>query len=163
MAEKEFIELTVNGRLHKFEIGRDVIASDTLAETLRNKLGLMGTKISCDRAACGACTVIMDRKAVLSCTILTIECDGKSVTTIEGLEDPVTGELHPLQQSFIEHTAFQCGFCTPGIILTLKAVLDENPNPSEDQVKEALAGNFCRCISHYEVLKAVNAVVKGGK
>lgn len=164
MAVKEFMDLTVNGRLHKLEIGRDVLPSDTLAETLRNRLGLIGTKISCDRGACGACTVILDKEAVLSCSLLTIECDGKTVTTIEGLEDPKTGDLHPLQQSFIDHTAFQCGFCTPGIIMTVKAFLDENPNPTEGEIKEALAGNFCRCISHYEVLKAVTAVIEeGGK
>jgi carbon-monoxide dehydrogenase small subunit len=94
---------------------------------------------------------------------LTVECDGMSVTTIEGLEDPKTGQLHPLQQSFVDHTAFQCGFCTPGIIMTVKAFLDKNPKPTEDGIKQALSGNFCRCISHYEVLKAVTAVIKGGK
>jgi carbon-monoxide dehydrogenase small subunit len=86
-----------------------------------------------------------------------------SITTIEGLEDPKTGELHPLQQSFIDHTAFQCGFCTPGIILTVKALLNQNPKPREDEIKQALSGNFCRCISHYEVLEAVTAVIEGGK
>jgi carbon-monoxide dehydrogenase small subunit len=85
-----------------------------------------------------------------------------SVTTIEGLEDPKTGELHPLQQSFVDHTAFQCGFCTPGIIMTVKALLDKNPTPTEDEIKLALSGNFCRCIAHYEVLKAVTAVIEGG-
>lgn len=163
MPDKTNIKLVVNGKPYDLLIGKDISQSDTLAETLRDKLGLLGTKISCDRGACGACTVIMNGQAVLSCTTLTVECDGMSVTTIEGLEDPKTGELHPLQQSFIDHTAFQCGFCTPGIIMTVKAFLDENPNPTEDEVKEALSGNFCRCISHYEVLKAVTAVVKGGK
>ena len=163
MPDKTHISLVVNNRTYKLMIGKDVLPSNTLAETLRDYLGLLGTKIACDRGSCGACTVILNGQAVLSCTLLTTECNGMNVTTIEGLEDAKTGQLHPLQQSFIDHTAFQCGFCTPGIILTVKALLDENPNPTEDEIKEALAGNFCRCISHYEVLQAVNAVVKGGK
>jgi carbon-monoxide dehydrogenase small subunit len=163
MPEKTTVNLIVNGEPYELMIGKDVISSDTLAETLRNNLGLLGTKISCDRGACGACTVILNGKAVLSCMKLTVECDGMSVTTIEGLEDPKTGQLHPLQQSFVDHTAFQCGFCTPGIIMTVKALLDENPKPTEDEIKQALSGNFCRCISHYEVLKAVTALIKGGK
>jgi carbon-monoxide dehydrogenase small subunit len=163
MADKTTIKLEVNGKQHELMIGKDITASDTLSETLRNKLGLLGTKISCDRGACGACTVILNGKAVLSCTMLTVECDGASITTIEGLEDPKTGQLDPLQQSFIDHTAFQCGFCTPGIIMTVKALLDENPKPREDEIKQALSGNFCRCISHYEVLEAVTAVIEGGK
>lgn len=162
MPEKTKIDLEVNGKQYELVIGKDITPSDTLAETLRNNLGLLGTKISCDRGACGACTVILNGKAVLSCMILTVECDGMSVTTIEGLEDPKTGELHPLQQSFIDYTAFQCGFCTPGIIMTVKALLDTNPAPTEDEIKLALSGNFCRCIAHYEVLKAVTAVIEGG-
>jgi carbon-monoxide dehydrogenase small subunit len=163
MPDKTKINLEVNGKPYELMIGKDILSSDTLAETLRNNLGLLGTKISCDRGACGACTVILNGKAVLSCMILTVECDGMSVTTIEGLEDPKTGQLHPLQQSFIDYTAFQCGFCTPGIIMTVKAFLDENHSPTENEIKEALSGNFCRCISHYEVLKAVTSVIKGGK
>ncbi len=163
MPDKTKIDLEVNGKPYELMIGKDIFSSDTLAETLRNNLSLLGTKISCDRGACGACTVILNGKAVLSCMILTVECDGMRVTTIEGLEDPKTGELHPLQQSFVDYTAFQCGFCTPGMIMTVKAFLDENLNPTEDEIKEALSGNFCRCISHYEVLKAVTAVIKGGK
>ncbi len=163
MADKTKINLEVNGKPYELMIGKDIFSSDTLAETLRNKLGLLGTKISCDRGACGACTVILNGKAVLSCTMLTVECDGMSITTIEGLEDPRTGELDPLQQSFIDHTAFQCGFCTPGIIMTVKGLLNENPKPREDEIKQALSGNFCRCISHYAVLQAVTAVIEGGK
>jgi carbon-monoxide dehydrogenase small subunit len=162
MPDKTKINLEVNGKQHELMIGKDITPSDTLAETLRNNLGLLGTKISCDRGACGACTVIVHGEAVLSCTMLTVECDGMSVTTIEGLEDPKTGVLDPLQQSFIDHTAFQCGFCTPGIIMTVKALLNKNPQPSEDEIKVALSGNFCRCIAHYEVLKAVTAVIEGG-
>ena len=98
----------------------EISPSHTLSQTLRETLGLTGTKISCDEGACGCCTVIMDGKAVLSCKILTIECDGKTITTIEGLRDPKTGALDPLQQAFIDHTAFQCGFCTPGMIMTAR-------------------------------------------
>jgi aerobic carbon-monoxide dehydrogenase small subunit len=163
MPDKTIIKLEVNGKQHELMIGKDITASDTLSETLRNKLGLLGTKISCDRGACGACTVLMNGKAVLSCTMLAVECDGASVTTIEGLEDPKTGQLDPLQQSFIDHTAFQCGFCTPGIIMTVKGLLNENPKPGEDEIKQALSGNFCRCISHYQVLEAVTDVIEGGK
>jgi aerobic carbon-monoxide dehydrogenase small subunit len=155
--------LTVNGRVHAFEVGRDIKESDTLVETLREKLGLTGTKIACDRGGCGACTVLIDGKPILSCTTLTVECDGKNITTIEGLEDPKTGELHPIQQAFIEGTAFQCGFCTPGIILTTKALLDENPSPNEAEIKEALSGNYCRCISHYEVIDAIKKVAGKAK
>ena len=163
MPDKTIIKLEVNGKQHELMIGKDITASDTLSETLRNKLGLLGTKISCDRGACGACTVLLNGKAVLSCTMLAVECDGASITTIEGLEDPKTGQLDPLQQSFIDHTAFQCGFCTPGIIMTVKGLLNENPKPGQDEIKQALSGNFCRCISHYEVLEAVTAVIEGGK
>jgi carbon-monoxide dehydrogenase small subunit len=105
----------------------------------------------------------MDGKAVLSCMMLTIECDGKRITTIEGLSDPKTGKLDPLQQSFIDYTAFQCGFCTPGIIMSAKALLHEKPSPTEEEVKEGLSGNFCRCISHYQVVKAVMAASAKGR
>lgn len=154
------INLTVNGQLYRFEIGKEpgrVDPAHTLAYTLRETLGLTGTKVSCDNGACGCCTVLIDKKAMLSCMTLTVECDGKHITTIEGLSDPKTGALDPLQQSFIDHTAFQCGFCTPGIIMSAKALLAENPSPSEDEVREGLSGNFCRCISHYHVVKAVMA------
>jgi carbon-monoxide dehydrogenase small subunit len=138
----------------------------TLSHTLRETLGLTGTKVACDEGACGGCTVIMDGKAVLSCMLLTVECDDRAIVTIEGLRDPKTGALDPLQQSFIDHTAFQCGYCTPGLIMSAKALLNENPCPTEEEVKEALSGNFCRCISHYQVVDAVMAVSgasSGGK
>jgi carbon-monoxide dehydrogenase small subunit len=155
---KEFVNLKINGDRHRLEIGDqpdEVNPSHTLAHTLRETLGLTGTKISCDNGACGSCTVLMDGKAVLSCMTLTIECDGREITTIEGLSDPKTGNLDPLQQTFIDHTAFQCGFCTPGMIMSSKALLNDNPQPTEKEVKEALSGNFCRCISHYQVIEAV--------
>ena len=159
------VGLTVNGQYHEFKVGSEsceVSPVHTLSWTLRENLGLTGTKISCDMGACGCCSVIMDGKAVLSCKILTVECDGKTITTIEGLKDFKTGELDPLQQSFIDHTAFQCGYCTPAMIVTARAFLNENPHPSQEEVKEALSGNFCRCISHYQVIKAVMSVIEDG-
>ncbi len=159
--EPHTITLVVNGQAHELNLGSrpgEVEVFHTLSQTLRETLGLTGTKISCDNGACGACTVIMEGKAVLSCKLLTVECGGKSITTIEGLKDRKTGDLDPLQQAFIDHTAFQCGFCTPGMIMTAKALLSENPSPTEDEVKEALSGNFCRCISHYQVIRAVMSV-----
>ncbi len=154
------ITLMVNGEPHELMVGKDVYAWHTLAHTLRETLDLTGTKIACDHGACGACTVLMDGKPILSCMTLTIECDGKSITTVEGLADPKTGTLDPLQQAFVDHTAFQCGFCTPGIIMSAKALLDENSSPTEQDVKQALAGHYCRCISHYHVLEAVMAAAE---
>jgi carbon-monoxide dehydrogenase small subunit len=162
-SEKHMINLMVNGQPYKLEIGNqsgEIGPSDTLAYTLRETLGLTGTKIGCDHGACGACTVLMDGKAILSCMVLAIETDGRSITTVEGLRDPNTGRLDPLQQAFIDHTAFQCGFCTPGILMSAKALLTENSFPTEQEVKEALSGNYCRCISHYHVLDAVTAVTR---
>jgi aerobic-type carbon monoxide dehydrogenase small subunit (CoxS/CutS family) len=160
------VQITVNGRIYRLEVGSafgEVDPAHTLAHTLRETLGLTGTKVSCDHGACGCCTVLMDDKPVLSCMTLTVECDGKQITTIEGLRDEETGGLDPLQQAFIDHSAFQCGFCTPGIIMSAKALLNENPSPTEEQVKEALAGNFCRCISHYQVVRAVMAAAGQGR
>jgi aerobic carbon-monoxide dehydrogenase small subunit len=166
MATTKSISLTVNGHVHEIDVGRrpgQIDPAHTLVHTLRETLGLTGTKAACGQGACGACTVIMDGKAVNSCKILTIECDGKNITTIEGLSDPKTGELDPLQQAFITHSAFQCGFCTPGIIMTSKALLNENPHPTVEEIKEALSGNFCRCVSHYHVLRAVLSVAERGE
>ncbi|MFP3928477.1 MAG: (2Fe-2S)-binding protein [Desulfobacteraceae bacterium] len=127
----------------------------TLAHTLRHTLGLTGTKIGCDQGGCGSCTVLMDGVPILSCMTLTVECDGKSITTIEGLQDPKTGKPDPLQQAFIDHSAFQCGFCTPGMILASKALLEQHTSPDKHDVKETLAGHYCRCISYYHVVDAV--------
>ncbi len=158
--ERRRLSLSVNGQIYELKVGTDpdqVDHAHTLAHTLRETLGLTGTKVSCDHGACGCCTVLMNGTAVLSCMTLTVECDGKMITTIEGLKDSKTEKLDPLQQAFIDYTAFQCGFCTPGIIMSAKALLHENPTPTEEDVKEALSGNFCRCISHYQVVKAVLA------
>lgn len=160
LKNKDYINLTINGQPYKLKVGveaGEVSPSDTLSFTLRETIGFTGTKVSCDGGACGGCTVHMNGEAVLSCMLLTIECDGKAITTIEGLGNPETGELDPLQQSFIDHTAFQCGFCTPGMIMSAKALLNRNPSPTEKEIKESLSGNFCRCISHYQVVRAVMA------
>jgi aerobic-type carbon monoxide dehydrogenase small subunit (CoxS/CutS family) len=166
VGQKKSIHLTINGESCELDIGNrpsQVDPTHTLLYTLRETLGLTGTKSSCGQGACGCCTVLMNSKAVLSCRILTIECDGKSISTVEGLRDPETGELDPLQQAFIDHAAFQCGFCTPGILMTAKALLNENPHPEENEIKEALSGNFCRCVCHYQVLKAVQSVAEKGR
>jgi len=160
------IELTVNGKRYDLGIGtgiHDVAPSHTLAHTLRETLGLTGTKIGCDQGACGACTVLMDGVPVLSCMTLTLACRGRYITTIEGLRDPDSGDLHPLQAAFVDKTAFQCGFCTPGILLSSKALLEAVPDPSEKDVAQALSGHHCRCISHYQVVEAVLEAAKHRK
>jgi carbon-monoxide dehydrogenase small subunit len=161
--KKGNINITVNGKPHELMVGKDIQPQDTLAHTIRETLGYTGTKIACDHGACGACTVLMDGEAVLSCTLLTVECDGKNITTIEGLEDAKTGELHPVQQAFIDYTAFQCGFCTPGIIMSTKALLDKNPSPTEEEIKQELAGHYCRCGSQYLVLRAIQSLAEKGR
>jgi carbon-monoxide dehydrogenase small subunit len=157
------ISLTVNGKLHELMVGKDIQPDNTLAHTLREMLGYTGTKIACDHGSCGACTVIIDGEAVLSCMTLTVECDGKNITTIEGLADEKTGQLHPVQQAFIDYTAFQCGFCTPGIIMSTKAMLDKNPSPTEETIKQELAGHYCRCGSQYLVVKAIRSLAEKGR
>ena len=164
--ERDTIRLTINDVVQEFEIGDhryQVAACDTLAKTLRETLGLSGTKAGCNQGACGSCTVLLDGIPILSCMTLTVECDGKQVTTIEGLEDPATGKLDEIQQSFIDRTAFQCGFCTPGIIMASRALLNRNPLPTETDIKDALSGHFCRCISHYQVVEALQTITEKKK
>jgi carbon-monoxide dehydrogenase small subunit len=164
--EEKKIKLVVNGHRYELRVGgeaHEVDPSHTLVYTLRETLGLTGTKIGCDRGSCGSCSVLMDGKPILSCLTLTVECDGKSITTIEGLRDPTTGNLEPLQQAFIDKSAFQCGFCTPGMIMTAKALLEEKPSPTEEEVRDALSGNYCRCMSHYQVVEAVLTAAKKGE
>jgi aerobic-type carbon monoxide dehydrogenase small subunit (CoxS/CutS family) len=159
--ERETIRLTINDAVHEFEIGDyayQVTPCETLAQTLRETLGLTGTKTGCNQGACGSCTVLMDGTPVLSCMLLTVECDGKQITTIEGLQDQTTGKLDEIQQAFIDHTAFQCGFCTPGLIMASKALLSKNPSATEAEIKQALSGHYCRCISHYHVVEALLTV-----
>ena len=158
--DKNYITLTVNGTEYKFSVGNgygEVAPSETLSETLRKRLNLTGSKESCSEGACGCCTVLMNNDAVTSCMLLTVECDGKNIVTIEGLESPEFG-LDPLQQAFIDEYAFQCGYCTPGIIMAAKGLLMANPHPTEEETKEALSGNYCRCISQYTVFRAINRV-----
>ena len=156
----EVTTITVNGKKYGLTVGNNFEHWHTLAYTLRETLGLTGTKIGCDHGECGDCTVLIDGKESLSCTTLTVECDGKSIATIEGLADPVTGSLHPIQQAFVEHMGFECGFCTPGMIMVTKALLDNNPNPSEIEVREALAGNQCRCTGYVKIVESVLAAAK---
>jgi len=148
------IRIEVNG------VSRKAFIEPTrmLVDFLRDHLGLTGTKKSCGSGNCGACTVILDGKAVNSCLILAAEADGQSVTTIEGLQENEL--LHPLQKAFVEYGAIQCGFCTPGMILTAKALLDQNPVPSEDQIREALAGNLCRCTGYSKIIEAIKSVAE---
>lgn len=164
--KREKISLTVNGKPYELEVGsgsHQVAPWHTLSKTLRETLGFTGTKVGCDRGACGACTVLMDGTAILSCMTLTVECHGRHIRTIEGLQEVQTGRLDDLQQAFIDHTAFQCGFCTPGILMASKALLEKTSAPNERELKEALSGHYCRCISHYHVVRAVMETVKKGR
>ena len=150
---KRAIVLNVNGEEHDVEIepGR------LLLHALREEIGLTGTKEGCSIGVCGACSVIVDGRLVSSCLTLAIACQGKEITTIEGLAKD--GRLHPVQQAFIEYGGFQCGICTPGQIIAAKALLDQNPSPSEAEVKEWMSGNLCRCTGYYKILESVMAVV----
>jgi carbon-monoxide dehydrogenase small subunit len=143
------IKLNVNGEIHEVTVK----PYWTLLHVLRNELGLTGAKLGCGTGECGACTVIMDGKAVPSCLILAAQAEGKKIVTIEGLSDGL--KLHPLQEAFVKYGAIQCGFCTPGMILSAKALLDKNPNPTEKDVREALSGNICRCTGYVKIVKAV--------
>jgi carbon-monoxide dehydrogenase small subunit len=145
------ISLRVNGRPHDLVIE----PRETLLDVLRNRLGLTGTKLSCDVQVCGACTVLVDGLAVSACTVLAYEARGRDVLTIEGVADGET--LHPLQQAFIDHAAFQCGYCTPGMILAAKALLAETPRPTTDQIKHYMRGNICRCTGYKKILEAIIA------
>ena len=156
------VSIQINGVMRTFIIGDAegcVKPSETLVHTLRDRLDLTGTKIGCDHGACGNCTVILNGDPVASCMILTADCDGAAVTTIEGLEDQATGELSILQKAFVDNSAFQCGFCTPGIVMSAKALLDKKPDPTREDIKEALSGNYCRCISHYQVMIAIEDAI----
>lgn len=165
IGRKTIIRLTVNEEPYELKVGVQIEPWHTLARTLRETLGLTGTKIWCDHGECGACTVLMEGKPVLSCSTLTVECDGKKITTVEGLADPKTGKLHPIQQAFLDNWGFQCGFCTPGMIMSTKALLDANPDPTEEEIRKVLAGNLCRCTGYVKivesVLKAAEAMRKG--
>ena len=151
------MELIVNGR----EVSLEIPPQMTLLDLLRDWLSLKGVKRSCDLQVCGACTILVDGHAVSSCTYLAYEARGADVLTIEGLADGNT--LHPMQQAFIDNGAFQCGFCTPGMILAAKSLLDETPRPSEEKVKEYMEGNICRCTGYRKILEAIlDAAGKSG-
>jgi aerobic carbon-monoxide dehydrogenase small subunit len=151
---KQLLRFTVN------EEPREIAVEPwwTLLDVLRDQLELTGAKKGCDRGDCGACTVLLDGKPIVSCTTLAVQAHGRRVTTIEGLMSE--GRPHPLQQAFVDHGAVQCGFCTPGMVLAAKALLDENPSPTEDDVREAIAGNLCRCTGYAKIVDAVLSVAQ---
>ena len=149
MAGKIHVQTKINGEKVDFLCE----PRDTLLDVLRDNLGLTGTKEGCSNGNCGACTVILDGRAVDSCLVLGVEADGQDITTIEGIATP--DGLHPLQQKFLEHAALQCGICTPGFIVAAKALLDREPNPNEERIRLWLAGNLCRCTGYDKIVKAV--------
>ena len=148
------VGVTVNGVLHEAEVE----PRQLLVYFLREQLGLTGTNVGCDTSSCGACTVMFDGESVKSCTLLAVQADGHDVTTIEGLAQ--NGELHAMQQAFHEHHALQCGYCTPGMVIAAVSMLNENPSPSEDEVRLALEGNLCRCTGYHNIVKAVLAAAE---
>jgi len=152
---KKQLKLTVNGQSYELYVKPKAL----LVEVLRNELGLTGTKRGCNSGSCGSCTVILNGMAVKSCSILALQANGAEILTVEGLAE---GEqLHPLQRAFLDYGAFQCGFCTPGMLMSAKALLDENPSPSEEEIREAIQGNVCRCTGYNSIVRAIMAVAKG--
>ena len=150
------IALTVNGSRHE----ADVEPRQLLAYFLRNELGLTGTSVGCDTSSCGACTVLLDGESVKSCTVFAVQADGSEVTTVEGIAR--SGELHPVQQAFHEAHALQCGYCTPGFVMATISLLQENPNPSEEEIRLGLEGNLCRCTGYHNIVRAVQAAARAG-
>jgi len=148
------LSFTLNGRLQELEVE----PHELLLDVVRGRLGSTGAKLSCDVQVCGACTLLVDGRPVSACTTLAFEVRGRSVLTIEGLAED--GKLHPLQEAFIAHGGFQCGFCTPGMILAAKALLDENPNPSEEELKHFMHGNICRCTGYKKIIESIMAAAK---
>lgn len=149
------ISLKINGEVYNETVQSNL----TLLDFLREKLDLIGTKKGCDTGECGACTVLLNGKSVNACLVLAIEADGKKVTTIEGLAQE-DGSLHPLQEAFVENGAIQCGFCTPGMIMSGKELLDQNPRPTEEEIKEGIAGNLCRCTGYVKIVKAISVAAQ---
>jgi carbon-monoxide dehydrogenase small subunit len=148
------IKLTVNGRSYELSVP----PWETLLKVIREDLGLTGTKEGCGLGECGACTVIMDGKVVNSCLVLAVEADGKKLTTIEGLAD--RDKLHPVQQAFVDQGGLQCGFCTPGMIMSAKALLDEKSAPTEEEIRRGIAGNMCRCTGYTKIIESITAAAK---
>jgi carbon-monoxide dehydrogenase small subunit len=150
------VALTVNGERRE----ADVEPRQLLVYFLRDDLGLTGTNVGCDTSSCGACTVLLDGESVKSCTVFAVQAEGCEVTTIEGLADG--DELHPVQQAFHEQHALQCGYCTPGFVLAAVSLLQEHPDPSEEQIRRGLEGNLCRCTGYHNIVKAVQAAARAG-
>jgi aerobic carbon-monoxide dehydrogenase small subunit len=148
------VSFTLNGKLQEL----DVEPHELLLDVIRDRLGLTGVKRSCDVQVCGACTLLVDGRPVSACTTLAFEVRGRSVMTIEGLAE--NGKLHPLQQAFIEHGGFQCGFCTPGMILAAKALLDQTPQPTEEELKHFMHGNICRCTGYKKIIESIMAAAR---
>jgi len=151
------ISFTINGEKKELEIHAGISA----LELIRDVLELKGTKEGCGIGECGACTVVIDGEAVLACMTLAVECEGAEVLTVEGLEDPATGALDPLQEAFIEHHGTQCGFCTPGVLMSAKALLARNPHPSEAEIRQEIQGNLCRCTGYAPIVEAIRAASGG--
>jgi aerobic carbon-monoxide dehydrogenase small subunit len=150
------ISVTVNGSVHT----NDVEPRRLLVHHLRDDVGLTGTNVGCDTSSCGACTVLVNGESVKSCTMLAVQADGQEITTIEGLADGTT--MHPVQAAFQEHHGLQCGFCTPGMVLAAVSLLEEQPNPTERDVREGIEGNLCRCTGYHNIVKAVLAAADAG-
>jgi aerobic carbon-monoxide dehydrogenase small subunit len=151
------VNVTVNGEQRSHEVEPRLL----LVHYLRDVLGLTGTNVGCDTSSCGACTVHLDGEAVKSCTVLAVQADGSNVTTIEGLA-PSADELHPMQRSFQENHGLQCGFCTPGMVMAATSLLQENPNPTEREVREGIEGNLCRCTGYHNIVQAILAAAVEG-
>ena len=152
--EKKLIEISVNGECHEVAVK----ANDTLLEVLRDRLGLMGTKEGCSVGECGACTVLSNGNPILSCITMAMDAADSEITTIEGMSEG--GDLDPLQEAFIQHGAVQCGFCTPGMLLTAKELVERENRPTTGQIREAISGNFCRCTGYVKIVEAIQAVRK---
>jgi carbon-monoxide dehydrogenase small subunit len=153
---KKVIRMVINGQDREIEVH----PNELLVDVLRERLRLTGTKVGCEAGDCGACTVLINGKPNLSCLTLAIECHGKEILTIEGVGDAEKGELHPLQKAFVEHYGVQCGFCTPAMILTAKALLDKNPDPNENEIREAINGVICRCTGYVQIVESIQAASK---
>jgi len=153
--EKQLLRLTVNGQEYELYINPKTL----LVEAIRDHIGLIGTKRGCDTVSCGACTVMIDGMSVKSCSVLAMQAEGARITTIEGLEE--NGKLAPIQKAFIDHGSYQCGFCAPGMIMSAQALLNENPAPTEWEIREGIEGNICRCTGYNSIVRAIDATAKG--
>ncbi len=154
---KQTIHVTINGRLYE----EDVEPRQLLAHFIREQIGLTGTHVGCVIGECGACSILLDGKVVKSCLHFAVQADGREITTIEGLAKD--GELDPVQEAFVKNYAFQCGYCTPGMVMTSHALLQRNPNPAEEEIRKAMAGNLCMCTGYVQIVDAVKEAAKGLK